>query len=154
MFFQKTIYKVKIIDLKKQIIQSEFKSGNLRLKYFLFENDEVAKNFPWRQKNWKSANLPKCTDPVKWECKNNQNLQYKEYIISDFRLVTIFLKNNAKSYIKFGLKICVIMLLYQHVTKSFIPCCHLLKFVDYFLRRFQITKGCLTTSEYHFSAYF
>jgi hypothetical protein len=49
-FIFKTIYKVKIIDLKKQIIQSELKSGNLRLKYFLFENYEVAKSL--RCSNW------------------------------------------------------------------------------------------------------
>ena len=45
MFILKTIYKVKIIDLKKQIIQSELKSGNLRLKDFSYVNDGVAKSF-------------------------------------------------------------------------------------------------------------
>ena len=34
-----------LAPIEKQIIQSELKSGNLRLKYFLFENYEVAKSF-------------------------------------------------------------------------------------------------------------
>jgi hypothetical protein len=44
LFFQKTINKVKIIDLKK------FLSENFRSKKFLSENFEVAKSFPSREK--------------------------------------------------------------------------------------------------------
>jgi hypothetical protein len=40
---------------KNQIIQSKLKSGNLRLKNFLFENYEVAKSFQSRQKKLKKC---------------------------------------------------------------------------------------------------
>ena len=70
MFILKTIYKVKIIDLKKQIIQSELKSGNLRLKYFLFETYEVAKSSHEDKKIEKvqiCQNVPRpLSDIVKW----------------------------------------------------------------------------------------
>ena len=46
-------------------MQSELKSGNLRFKNFIFENYGEAKSFRSRQKNWKSTNLSKCTDPLK-----------------------------------------------------------------------------------------
>jgi hypothetical protein len=36
----------------------------LCLKTFLSENFGVAKSFPSRKNNWKSANLSKCTDPL------------------------------------------------------------------------------------------
>ena len=61
--FSKTIYNVQIINLKKFRL-NKLKSGNLCSKKFLFENFEVAKSFPSRQKKLKNANLSKCTDPL------------------------------------------------------------------------------------------
>ena len=58
-FFKKTIYKVKIINLKK------FRLYKVSWKVKL-ENFEVAKSFINR-KNWKSANLSKCTDPLNYD---------------------------------------------------------------------------------------
>jgi hypothetical protein len=66
-FFQKTIYKVKIIGLKKnQIIQNELKSRNLRVKNFLSENYKVAKSFPSRQKKLKKSKSVKMHRPPKF----------------------------------------------------------------------------------------
>jgi hypothetical protein len=50
-FFQKTICKSKNNQFEEiQIIQSKLKNGNLCAKKFLFENFQVAKSFPSRQK--------------------------------------------------------------------------------------------------------
>jgi hypothetical protein len=64
-FIQKTIYKVKEVDLKKLDHTKRAQKWQLTCENFLFENYAVAKSFPSRQKQIKSANLSKCTDPLK-----------------------------------------------------------------------------------------
>jgi hypothetical protein len=50
---------------------------------FLSEYSEVAKSFPSREKNRKSANLSKCTDPLKFTIFCNQNIKEEPALIDD-----------------------------------------------------------------------
>ncbi len=97
MFILKTIYKVKIIDLKKNRL---YKVSSKVATYVW--NTFYSKIMRWQKvshedkKNWKSANLPKCTDPLKgvvvakWGSKNKfSNLIFMPFFMKIWKITSI-----------------------------------------------------------------
>jgi hypothetical protein len=95
-FFQKTIYKVKIIDLKNQIMQSELKSSNFRMKNFYLKTSKWQKVSHQEKINLKIANLSKCTDPLISKTENGADsvkfFPKRNLIKSNLRFLVFYLQ--------------------------------------------------------------
>jgi hypothetical protein len=120
-FFQKTIYKVKLINLKKfRLYKVSWKVATCVRKSFYSKILTWQKVSHQEKKNWKSANLSKCTDPLKYYTFDiitydfqNQMDTGQKTIIRFKKLPNssiLFFKTEKNAYLSFGKNhICLVV---------------------------------------------